>query len=75
MSALTKITVRRRADDWHASLNGDERRWGCGKTPSEAIGEAIRSHAEDLGIIVEWPEPAEGRERVIEAAVAARRGE
>lgn len=47
------ITLRKRSDDWHACINGDERLWGCGKTIDDAIGNVVRTHKATLGLTIE----------------------
>ncbi len=47
------ISIRKRSFDWMAYLNGDRRKWECAKSPEEAIGKLIQSHAKELGITVE----------------------
>lgn len=51
------INIRKRHHDFIAYIEGDERYWGVGRTPDEAIGSAIRSHAErfSLKIVYEVP--------------------
>lgn len=49
---MIEIVVTRRADDYHACIGNDERLWGCGKNIDEAVGSAIRSHAERAGLVI-----------------------
>lgn len=52
---LESITVEPKGDRWMAYLNGDRRRWDVGRSPDEAIGAAIRTHAHALGVVVAFP--------------------
>ncbi len=52
------IRITWRTDDWHAQFGDDAARWGCGKTPSNAIGDLLFSHRDLAGVGVEWAEPA-----------------
>ena len=45
-----KITVEKRSEDYMAFVNDDRRIWGCGKSPQEAIGDAIMSHVAMIGM-------------------------
>lgn len=47
------IVVVRRADDWHASIEGESARWGCGRTPRAAIGDLLEAHADVFGVTIE----------------------
>ena len=44
------ITVEKRSSDYMAYINGNTALWGSGSTPDDAIGNAIRSHRERMGI-------------------------
>jgi hypothetical protein len=48
-----KIVVTQRLSDYHACLADNTAIWGCGKSPSEAIGDLIRSHRERFQITIE----------------------
>jgi len=50
---ILTITVNRRTDDYHAHFKGDRRLWGCGKSPMEAIGDVVLSHAYLIGVAIE----------------------
>lgn len=50
---LMKIVVTKRSDDYHACLEINSRIWGCGKTPDEAIGKLITTHADMFNIEIE----------------------
>lgn len=52
---LEKITIEGRSNDYLAYLNNDKRRWGRGTTINAAIGDVLRTHAQELGIEVEYP--------------------
>lgn len=41
-----KIIITKRANDFHACLSTDSKVWGCGASPSEAIGDLIRAFPE-----------------------------
>lgn len=43
---MRKIVVSRRHADYHACYEGLPAVWGCGPTPSAAIGDLIQSHPE-----------------------------
>lgn len=47
------ITITKRADDYHAHIDGDKRLWGCGRTPREAVGSVVWTHGDRLGIDIE----------------------
>jgi len=49
-----KITIEQCSDDFRAHIDGDRGRWAAGKTPYEAIGNLISSHATDFGIMIEF---------------------
>jgi hypothetical protein len=51
-SQLT-IEVRRRSDDYHAQIKDHPELWGCGPTPSHAVGDLVRTHREATGITLE----------------------
>jgi len=56
--AQPTILVTRRTDDYHAAIEGtDGKRWGRGKTPTEAIGDLLSAHADALGIKIVFPPP------------------
>lgn len=58
-AALPAILVTKRADDYHAEIAGTNgKRWGRGKTSTEAIGDVVWSHAEALGLKVVFPPEA-----------------
>jgi len=46
------ISVKKCSDDYHAHLGDDFTIWGCGRSPSEAIGKLISAHPEACGIEV-----------------------
>ncbi|HEY4518316.1 MAG TPA: hypothetical protein VJG48_01690 [Candidatus Paceibacterota bacterium] len=37
-----KNLVTRRSDDYHACIEDDKGKWGCGRTPDEAVGNLVR---------------------------------
>lgn len=49
----TRIRVRRRHDDWHASIPGQAGYWGVGSTPAEALGNLLYAYPEAFGIALE----------------------
>ena len=50
---MTRIIITERPDDYHACLDGSPRVWGCGETPSAAIGDLVRSHPERFGVEID----------------------
>ena len=48
------IVVRKRIDDYMAFIEGHTEIWGCGKTPSCAIGDMILSHKDICGIEIKY---------------------
>lgn len=46
------IVIKKRSDDFHASLVGHPEIWGHGKTSDDAIGDLIRSHSETFNIFI-----------------------
>lgn len=48
------IVVVRRGDDWHASIEGESGRWGCGRTSREAIGDLLLTFAKAFDIAVDY---------------------
>jgi hypothetical protein len=42
------IHVRQRSTDWHACIDGDTTRWGCGSTIEQAVESVLRCHRPDL---------------------------
>ncbi len=51
---MTAIVLTRRSDDWHAAIKGEPGRWGCGKSPAEALGTLVLARPEAFGVEVEW---------------------
>jgi hypothetical protein len=51
-NVMIRVVVKKRSDDFHASIFG-RAEWGCGRTPSEAIGELVSAHPALFGIEVE----------------------
>lgn len=47
---MIEVTITRRSDDFHACLTGDDRIWDCGKSPAEAVGNLVITHANRLGV-------------------------
>jgi hypothetical protein len=47
------IVVTRRRDDYHACLKSNPGIWGRGVSPSEAIGDMLRSHPGCFGVLIE----------------------
>lgn len=43
-----RITFTVRADDFHVHVDGDRRKWACGRTVNEALGSLLSSHLEIL---------------------------
>lgn len=55
---LPTIHVTKRERDYHAEIAGTGgKRWGCGRTTAEAIGDLVSAHADALGIKVVFPVP------------------
>ncbi len=51
---MIAILLTQRADDWHACIEGDAARWGCGKSVNQAIGDLVNSHQTQFGVDVRW---------------------
>ncbi len=45
---IGKITVTKRADDYHACITGDPTQWDCGASICQAIGTLVMSHPESF---------------------------
>lgn len=45
-----EITIEKRVSDYKAFKTGDPRIWGCGRTPSEAVGDLITAHPEEFNV-------------------------
>jgi hypothetical protein len=54
MSTLTKITVKKRASDYHVYLEGRKDLWGCGDSFQMAVGRAVEDHPKDFGIKIDY---------------------
>lgn len=55
----TKIVVTFRSRDVHAAIDGTSgKKWGCGRTPDEAIGALVRSHPEAFDVDLQLPSSA-----------------
>ena len=54
---IMEIIIKRRENDWHASIEGNSAIWGRGKSKYEAIGDLITTHAEVFNITVVENEP------------------
>lgn len=39
-----RLTVTKRAADWHVCLRGNPKVWACGKTQCEAVGDWFLTH-------------------------------
>lgn len=46
------ITLTKRADDWHACLDGDRSRWSAGKTREAAVCGLIATWGEAMDLVV-----------------------
>lgn len=59
---MTQICVKRRHRDWYACLVDNDRVWGAGDKPDDAIGNLVRCHPErfQVEIIVEQEGRDEG---------------
>jgi len=69
---MDSINIRKRPNDWHASLATNDRWWGCGNTPEEAVQALRRNHPElpvDLPIYVN--EDDSGERATIQASIVA----
>jgi hypothetical protein len=51
---MTTIVVTKRADDYHACIEGQPSFWGCGKTPDAAVGSLVQSHPEQFSVKVQY---------------------
>ena len=51
---MEKIIVKRRSDDYHASLEENPGIWGRGKSMKEAVGDVISAHPEKFNLIIEF---------------------
>lgn len=67
---MAEIHVRKRTNDWHASIPSKE--WGCGKSQSEAVGDLVRSHPEKFGTTISYSEEPTLEDRVKELHSLAR---
>lgn len=47
---MIEVTITRRHDDFHACITGNSAVWDCGRTPAEAVGNLIITHAKDLKV-------------------------
>lgn len=54
--ARPRIIVKRRSDDFHASMENQVGIWGRGKSPAEAIGDMVQAHAAFFSIVVDTSE-------------------
>ena len=43
---MDSINVRKRPGDWHAALASNDKWWGCGSTPEEAVQALRKNHPE-----------------------------
>lgn len=59
-----RIEVRKRADDWHAQVEGKPGVWQCGQTYAAAVGELLMSHKELAPniVIIQWKYQTTGME-------------
>lgn len=48
MENKINITVKQRASDYYACINGNERKWGCGRNIDEATGSCIWNNKDYL---------------------------
>ena len=46
-----EIVLTKRTDDYHACIRGHHEIWGCGENYNEAIGDLVRSHKREFGIM------------------------
>ncbi len=64
MTPPLTITIRRRSDrgtifgrpwgdDWHASIADRPGLWDCGRSRAEALGNLVRSHPEEFGVVID----------------------
>jgi len=51
---MINIVVLKRTNDYQAYLEGNRAIWGCGQTPSAAIGDLINSHPSVFQIKLIW---------------------
>lgn len=49
------IIITKRTSDWHAQIDGEPGKWGCGKTAHEAVGDLIMSHPGDFKVALKLP--------------------
>lgn len=42
MQPEKRIVITRRWSDWHACIEGESGKWGCGRTPEGAVAELRR---------------------------------
>lgn len=47
-----EIVVTKRSEDFHACIKGQPGYWDCGRSPSEAIGNLIRTHPEQFNVTI-----------------------
>jgi hypothetical protein len=60
-----KILITERTSDFHACIDGQPGKWGCGKTPMHAIADLVLTWRADFGIdAVKWPEAEYSPEKV-----------
>lgn len=49
-----KIIVTKRPDDYHASIDGHQELWDCGKSEQSAIGNLVWTHKEKFNLEIEF---------------------
>lgn len=53
---LRRVVMTERPDDWHAALAGTGgRQWAAGRSANEALADLVRSHADVMGVEIDWP--------------------
>jgi len=53
-SELLGLTVTKRSDNFHCCKTGCTAEWDCGRTEAEAVGNWLRTHGPDNGIVIAW---------------------